>query len=113
MKKTILSIFLSALSFSAIADKQWCKGTITNVYLTSNGELVIRGDWRHQHTTLCGLESEWKGVSTEACKGWLSLSMAAKVSNANVIVYYEDVNSCADIPAYGAAPSPGYVMLDK
>ncbi len=113
MKKLFLVLVMLFFSVTVNAAQQWCTGTISHTYLTSTGELVIRGTWRNQHTMVCSLESEWKGVSTETCKGWLSLAVAAKISEANVIVYYSDVPSCTEIAAYGSAPNPGYIMLDR
>ena len=54
-------------------------------------------------------------MSVEVCKGWLSLSTAAQISKADVIVRYddEDTESCSTLPTYGNAPKPNYIMLDN
>lgn len=109
-----IGIFLISFLFSLSthAGQQWCSGKITHTYLAEDGTLVIRGDWRNQHTAICNVNTDRKGVSPEVCKSWLSIALAAKLSKADVVVYYSDVPSCSEVPQYSAAPKPGYLMLD-
>lgn len=96
---------------SAAAGSNWCEGVTNNTYLSHNGVLYINGSWRNQHTAICSIKGDRLGVTPEVCKGWLSAAIAAKLSQNTVVVHYEDVPSCAEVPQYGAAPRPTYLML--
>ncbi len=75
-----------------------------------NGELVIVGSWRGDHTSICNTDSARLGVSTDTCKNWLSIAMTAYVADKTVTVKYSDAPSCATIQKYGGAPAPLYIM---
>jgi len=111
--KSIGLILFVCVQSSAMAGQNWCSGKITHTYLYEDGTLFINGDWRNQHTAICNINKDRQGISPDVCKSWLSIAMAAKLSEAKVIVYYKDVPSCSDIPQYGGAPNPGYLMLDN
>jgi hypothetical protein len=98
---------------NSYAGQFWCTGTIDYTYLTKDGLLYINGSWRQQHTILCNINIEREGVTIETCKGWLSIAMAARLSQVPVVVHYADVPSCEQIPKYGAAPVPSYLMMSK
>ena len=44
---------------------------------------------------------------------WLSLMRSAVQRNAQTITYYGDAPVCNVVPTYGAAPVPGYFMLQN
>ena len=114
MKKLSLIFFVMLFSNTSMA-YHFCKGTIIDVWLDEYGKLYINGSWRNGHTQICDIDSIWNGMSVEVCKGWLSLSTAAQISKADVIVRYddEDTESCSTLPTYGNAPKPNYIMLDN
>ena len=115
MKYKPLLVFTTTflLSIAVSAAPQWCSGQITSTWIDEAGHVVIKGTWRNDHTQVCNLNTTWKGVTTETCKGWLSLAQVAQVAKTGVTVYYADITSCADMPVYQASPNPGYVMLTE
>ena len=106
----ITGVLLMASS-AIYAEQQWCSGVITHVWVAKGGETYIIGSWRGAHTQICNLSSEWKGVPPNTCKNWLGLAQQAHATQKPVTLHYSDMSSCADIPRYGDAPSPSYVML--
>lgn len=114
MRKILFILLLSLFSNSSFA-YLFCKGTITDVWVDEHGRLYINGSWRSGHTQVCDIDSNWNGVSLEVCKAWLSISTAAQVSKAAVVVRYDDgdAESCSTLETYGNAPKPNYIMLDN
>jgi hypothetical protein len=100
------------IASSSIYASQWCSGVISHVWVAKGGETLIIGSWRGDHTQICNLSNEWKGVSPNTCRSWLGLAQHAHATQTPVILHYY-VPSCAGIPSYGHAPSPNYVMLAK
>ena len=114
MNNLIKRLFIGSMllmSFQSFADSVWCSGKITHTYLNHDGVLYIHGTWRNQHTAICDVDNIRDGVTPETCKGWLSIAMAAKLSQNNVVLHYGDVPSCSAIPQYNSAPKPSYLML--
>lgn len=112
--KVVGMLIVGFLVYSAAnAGPQWCKGLIEHSYLHQDGNLYIYGDWRSEHTRVCNINNDSTGVSVETCKGWLSMVLAAKLSQTKVVVHYSDVHSCASIPQYELAPSPAYIMVSE
>jgi hypothetical protein len=112
--KIIGMLILGFLFCSAAnAEPQWCNGLIKHSYLQNDGNLFIYGDWRGQHTRVCNINNDSTGISVETCKGWLSMVLAAKISQTKVVVHYSDVPSCAEIPQYQLAPFPAYIMVSE
>ncbi len=107
---TTLAILFSNPSF---AGAQWCKGTISHTYLAKDGTLYILGSWRKDHTAVCSVSQTRDGVSVDVCKSWLSMIITGKTTKMPMIVYYGNVPSCTEIPRYGDAPGPGYIMLSS
>lgn len=116
MKYLIRNVLLALLiliplkSFSASV---WCNGTIKHTYVDFDGTLYINGTWRNEHTAVCNLNMPRLGVSVETCNAWLSIAMAAKLSKTKVVTHYADIPSCLEIPQYGQAPKPSYLMLSE
>ena len=114
MKKLTLLLFtIITIQFStqAYAATQWCQGTISKTYIAKDGTLLIYGSWRNDYTAVCNVSQPRDGVSVEVCKSWLALIITGKTTQTPMIVYYGNVPSCTEIPSYGGAPSPGYIML--
>ena len=109
--KNYLVVLLMCCSFSVAAAPQWCSGNVDTVYLSNDGSLVIRGDWRNDYTVLCSINTTRQGIAPELCKGWRSMTMSGKLSKTRMIVHYANLQSCSSIPTYASAPSPVYVML--
>jgi len=98
-------------SQSAFSASQWCTGKVTDLWVDSNGDLLIRSEWRDDHTKLCNVANAWEGITTETCKSWMSILQTAMASRRNATVFYSDAPACAELPTYRSAPKPGYVML--
>lgn len=113
MAMRIFILLLILMSSYVHSEPQWCSGLITHTYVTGDGVVVIRGEWRMEHTAICNINVARSGVSPEVCKGWLSMVMSAKLSKTEMTAYYDDVDSCQAIPAYAASPAPGYLMLSE
>lgn len=112
MKLRTIALLLSTLiTTSVTADPQWCRGQITNTFLDKEGRLYINGNWRKDHTQVCNINMEWNNVSTDVCKGWLSIVQTAVVTKSHVIVNYNDAVSCSALPTYTNSPEPVYIML--
>lgn len=109
--KSLILFFVLSFSSASFAANTWCNGVITNSYLTANGDLVILGSWSGGYTRVCNLRTTWKSVVPEVCKGWLSMAQTAVVTQKPVIMLYSNISSCKDIPHYGGAPAPAYLML--
>lgn len=112
--KTIKSaaFFIMALNISPTFAIH-CHGTIEYTYLQNDGSLYIYGSWRNEHTKICNIDTSWNNISTQVCKGWLSIAQTAKVAKSNVVVHCNDndVSSCGTISAYNSSPKPTYLML--
>jgi len=108
----LLLIFILFSSYS-YAENQWCSGTISHTYIAKDGTLYILGSWRNQHTAVCNVNQTRDGVTVDVCKSWLSLVITGKTTQTPMVVFYANVPSCAEIPKYGSAPGPDYIMLSK
>jgi hypothetical protein len=112
IKLLALTLALSTMSIlSHAGSAHWCTGTIEHTYLDKTGGLFIAATFLQNHTKICDLNGMWKDVDAEICKGWMSQVLAAKLSKTTVTMFYPDITACNEIPTYGNAPSPSYVML--
>jgi hypothetical protein len=91
----------------------YCSGTVLEHLVTADGTLMIRSSWRGDWTTVCGMQTSWNGVTTEACFSWFALTTAAKVHAKQVGVYYRVDVPCNAIGTYGSAPVPFYVRMQE
>jgi hypothetical protein len=113
LSHSLITGILLIASSAIYAEQQWCSGVISHVWVDKVGATYITGSWRREHTQICNLSNEWKGVSPNTCRSWLGLAQHAHATQISVVLQYADVPSCKDIPYYGYAPSPNYVMLAK
>jgi hypothetical protein len=106
-----MAVAALATSLPCFAANLWCSGTLTAVYVTSDGEFVLQGNWRGDYTMVCHLHNAWKGIAPETCAFWYALMVTSKTNAKPVIVYYDDSSyTCATLPTYQGSPAPGYVM---
>ena len=115
MIKLMFSIILLFTTSIANAGLLFCEGKVDAMYVSANGDLVILGTWRNDYTAVCSIGYDRSGVSSEVCKGWMSIAQVAKVTGENVLVRYSDsvASSCATLDRYESAPAPQYMMLPK
>lgn len=111
MKYTLIAATLM-LIFSANAHAIKCYGKVTHLYVESDGDFYINGDWRDNSTQICNIQTPWKTVDSEVCRGWMTLLLTSKVTDRELTMRYADADvvSCETIPTYSAAPAPVYVM---
>lgn len=102
---------LVSLSTQVSAAPQACAGTVDASWITSDGMVLIKGSWRNDHTMICSIRNEWKGVSPDVCMSWAAKVDAAVTMGKSVTVYYTDIADCASLPVYTATPGPYYVMV--
>ena len=107
--KKFLILLSTIIAFSSGAAVN-CVGDIKRVYLGKDGQVVLFTSWRNGYHTICSMNGEWKGVSVDVCKGWLSIAQTAKVSKTPTIMRYQ-LNACSELNTYSNAISPDYVML--
>lgn len=91
----------------------YCRGKITNVYVTVDGGVYIYGDYMTNYTQICSITGQWNQVDPAVCVSWLALAKTAKSQQNPVIVYYPNETSCTSIPIYHSSPPPYYLMLDQ
>ena len=107
--KKLLILLSTLIAFSSSAAVN-CVGNIERVYLGKDGQVVVFTSWRNAYHTICSMNGEWKGVTVDVCKGWLSIAQTAKVSKTPTIMRYQ-LNACNELGIYSGALSPDYVML--
>lgn len=102
-----LGVCVTSQAYSA---PQWCAGKVTRIYLQADGGLYVFADYRKDYTQVCNTLTEWKGIKTEVCKGWMSILLANKMAGANTTIHYSNEPSCNLLPTYEQAPAPLYIM---
>lgn len=98
---------------SAHAAPQWCSGTLSNLYIDDAGTVFATVSWRGDYVRFCNVNQSTGSVSQTTCMSWLSLMRSAVQRNAQTITYYGEAPACNVVPTYGAAPVPGYFMLQN
>jgi hypothetical protein len=107
--KKLLLVTSLIFSFNAQSAVN-CFGNVSNVYVAKSGVVVLHTTWRKGYHSICSLNGDWKGVTTEVCKGWLSVAQTAQVTKSQTVMRF-NLNSCNEVGAYSNAQSPEYLML--
>jgi hypothetical protein len=107
------ALLLGAQIVNAQSTPVACTTKANNLFVTNAGEVRVFLSVRADYVQVCGVNSDWKGVSPVACMSWVALLRSAVSRQADLIVYYNDpaVTNCTAIATYGSAPAPVYVML--
>lgn len=107
---TICSLAVSTPAHAAAVD---CAGTISGVYTTKAGGVVVLSSWRGAWTQICNLNSEWKTVPAQTCWGWFAKVNSAVAQSIEMRFHFADGTSgpCSQYLTFHNAPSPEYVML--
>jgi hypothetical protein len=107
-----MAVTILALAPLTARAEAYCTAIVTQAYTDASGHVTIYAPWRNDWTTLCNLNSPWKGVEPATCFGWFSVVNTAIVNGKSIKLFYADAQTnCATMPTYGYAPAPGYVML--
>ncbi|MFC7420825.1 hypothetical protein ACFQNF_13230 [Iodobacter arcticus] len=116
-KDELQKIFASlALIFScsfSFAGGQFCAGKVSNLFVSSSGDVTANFAFRGDFLTVCNLNAEWKGVSITTCAAWFSVLKASVSRQSEATLHYLDAPSCNVIPIHQSAPAPYYVMLNN
>jgi hypothetical protein len=93
----------------------WCSGTATNALTYSNGDFMARVSWRNDWVKICSLTQAYGDVSPQTCFAWFSVINNSMSYDKTLTLYYSSITDadCATMPTYGAAPVPGYVMMNR
>ncbi len=111
--KSVLFCLALFLPLSSVAENIWCGGKLLGVYVSSAGDLTIKGEWRNDWTKICNVKSD-PAVDTVTCSLWASYAASAVNNNISVLLMYSSgVTQCPLIPTYNSAPVPYYFMLTK
>ena len=102
---------LGTSSFPATAAPTYCAGTLSASWIRKTGDVIIESSWRQNHTQICNIRYEWKGVPVDTCIAWVAKLDAAVTMNKRILIYYTEALSCDTMPTYGDSPAPYYVML--
>lgn len=98
---------------SSHAAPQFCTGTLSNLYIDEAGNVSAAVSWRGDYVRFCNVNQSTGTVSQTTCMAWLSMMRSAVQRAAQTITYYSEAPSCNAMPTYGAAPVPGYFMLQN
>ncbi|SIO20870.1 hypothetical protein SAMN02745824_3358 [Parasphingorhabdus marina DSM 22363] len=109
----IVTACCCVVSTSANAAAVDCAGTLSGVYTTKAGNVLVLSSWRGAWTQVCNLNSEWKGVPAQTCWGWFAKINTAVAQVLEVRFHFPDGTSaaCDQYLTWENAPSPEYVML--
>lgn len=89
----------------------YCGGTVTAVYLTSDGSVVIEGSWRGDYTEICNDQGTFGGVDQVTCLSWYAAAIQAEKAQSKVLLDYEyDNYTCSSLPTYANSITPYYFM---
>jgi hypothetical protein len=114
--KAIMACLVLAMPIYGIAAPQWCGGTIGAVWVDHTGDLFTLPSWRGDHLRVCSVKQTLtvagRSIDQTTCLSWMAMLRQAKQAGAAVLMHYDDVPSCAQVPTYNAAPLPFYVMLN-
>jgi hypothetical protein len=111
---SILIIATIVFGIPTIASAQtiWCSTKVTNLLVYGNGNAVVFPSARGAYVQFCNINSDWKGISPLTCVTWLSLLRSAVSRQADVTIEYASgATDCINLPTFGDAPAPSYVML--
>lgn len=102
-----------ALSTQAHAAAVDCAGTLSGVYTTKAGGVVVLSSWRGAWTQICNLNSEWKGVPAQTCWSWFAKVNNAVAQTLEIRFHFPDGTSaaCNQLQTFQNANPPEYVMM--
>ncbi len=109
MKKLVtIFFFILTVSSTAHAATITCKGTVAEIETLYTGivRLNVSGSGVSNKAYFCSVKSEWKGISAEVCKSWVSKAIAARVSGKPVEITYLNSSSCSSLPINSASTAP-------
>jgi len=108
-----LSVASLLAASAALANPLYCAGTVTAVYMSADGSVVIDGSWRNDYTQICSDQGTFGGIDTTTCLSWFALAVKAQTGSAPVTIYYPNAGAytCTNLPTYGSALTPAYLLI--
>ena len=109
MLSRLFLIIVLSLSVNITYAAYTCAGKIEHINQAYEGSISIISTQAFGNTlgrTICNLNAEWKGISTEVCKGWLSKALSIQAQQKTLVIQYTDAFNCSSQPTWGTASSP-------
>jgi hypothetical protein len=106
MKWCVFGFFVM-LSSHVLADV--CFGQVDRVQLTRGGNVELISSALFNSTdgrTICNINSVWKEVGVNSCKGWYSLVLSSIAQKSDVKIQYGSGVACAATGTWSSAPAP-------
>ncbi|MGL4232192.1 MAG: hypothetical protein ACRDAM_04810 [Casimicrobium sp.] len=105
----LFAIFHSTIAVAQ--QSQWCYWHASNVWTSGNGYVNANIKERGDHITFCNINFDVNGVTPKVCKHWQQYLTLSVLTGKKLIVQYEKAPACDQMPTYGNAPTPNYIML--
>ena len=106
----VLAVFASTLCLDGVAAPQWCQGTVSNLWVYSDGTVYVYPSYRRDYTRVCNMNASVGGISVANCAAWFAMLRSAVQRRSSVLIYYAEAPVCGALPVLGDSPIPGYVM---
>jgi len=110
--RTILATFLAGAQVAHAAVD--CTGTVTSlsVQLGGEGTVTLSLSGGPTYTYLCDIAGiERNGVDRTVCKVMYASLLAAKATNKQVLIRFNNYNLCTDVPPWADAGSLGWTRI--
>jgi hypothetical protein len=111
----VLALIAMAMAAPSWGAAQYCQGTITGSWVSSDGYFYVAPSWRGDSLRLCNVlvpvTANTLTVEVTTCMAWMAHIRQAMAAGKNTIMYYADSPACAVMPTYLGAPLPNYVMV--
>lgn len=109
----LLGMLVMPLMARAQSYDIWCSGTIAKVLAENDGSVLFQSSWRGDWLEACSLKGTWNNIGPLTCSVWYSLLVTAYSGQKQTTMEYSSpYSACADIPTYGNAAPPAYVMVN-
>lgn len=107
--KYLMAVVLMMFSTVSMAQEIYCEGKIKATYIDANGNVYINGVWRNDWTKICNTNDP----DVVMCSLWTSYVATAVQNQLTATLQYSASSgmTCQNIPTYGSAPKPNYVMI--
>lgn len=108
MSVVALYVVIPFSSYAAVN----CEGAINNFQVTASGGVQVTSSeiWGNGvGRAVCYVSTEWKGVTVDACKAWVSILLSARVTQNPIKVQYSDGAVCNEIETWGNAIAPSMI----
>lgn len=110
--KILISLILSIMSFSTLADS-FCTGKINQLAIGRSGTVLIAGPGGLPSTYLCSVNLKQNNVEVESCKAIFSQLLAAQAQQKEVnITFNPKLSSCSQVKSWGWAEGFNWVIVN-